>query len=404
MFSLNTGSDRLLTDVSNLSDGLDEVHMQKDLDEELSYWLAFSKMSGAGLGIVKAQTLYNHFGSLKEVWHTPVDELKQLIFMSYEMTQAFREARKTIDPESLLRQVRQSGVRVYHLHDPRYPALLREIHDPPFVIFALGNLSLENLSGTVGVIGTRRPTSYGEKQAKEISKGLAERGATVISGMALGIDSLAHWAAIKAGGRTVACLATGVDICYPTSNKHLYQELIKGENSCVISEYFPGTHPERWSFPARNRIIAGMSQAVAVIEAGEDSGSLITANMAFDINREVFSMPGKVDSPASIGTNKLIANTKAHMLTKCEDIIDGMKWASANTGGSVPVMVQLYGREREIYELIAEEPRQFDALAEYTGMSVGELSSTLTMLELAGIVIRLPGDWYECEKQASEIR
>ena len=385
-------------------DELSDKKLQQELDEELSYWLAFNKISGAGLGIVKTRTLYEHFGSLKEVWSTPVEELKQLTWMSYEMTQAFKEARKNIDPESLLQAVRAAGVRAYHLFDPRFPAQLREMHDPPFVIFAQGNLSLENLPCPVGVVGTRRPSSYGEKLTKEVAKGLAENGATVVSGMAIGIDSLAHWAAIKGGGRTVAVLATGVDICYPSSNKHLYQELIEGEFSCVISEYFPGTTPERWSFPARNRILAGLSEAVAVIEAGDDSGSLITANMAFDMNREVFAMPGRVDSPASTGTNKLIAANKAHLMTSHIDIMEVMKWAKARTGGTVPTMVQLYGRERELYELIAAEPRQFESLAEYTGLSVGELSATLTMLELAGIVIRLPGDWYECEKQASEIR
>jgi DNA processing protein len=388
----------------SLVDELSDKKLQQELDEELSYWLAFSKMSGAGLGIVKTRTLYEHFGSLKEVWNTPIEELRQLTWMSFEMTQAFKEARKNIDPETLLLEVRATGVRAYHLFDPRFPANLREMHDPPFVIFALGNLSLENLPCPVGVVGTRTPTTYGEKLTKEVAKGLAENGATVVSGMAVGVDSFGHWAAIKGGGRTVAVLATGVDICYPSSNKHLYQELIEGEHSCVISEYFPGTKAERWSFPARNRILAGLSQAVAVIEAGDDSGSLITANMAFDMNREVFAVPGRVDSPMSKGTNKLIASNKAHLITSHIDIMETMRWAKARTADSVPMMVQLYGREREIYELIATEPRQFESLAEYTGLSAGELSATLTMLELAGIVIRLPGDWYECERQASEIR
>jgi DNA processing protein len=263
---------------------------------------------------------------------------------------------------------------------------------------------MEDMSHNVGIVGTRTPTALGQKLAKEISSGLAQSGVTIVSGMALGIDSLAHWGALESKGKTVAVLGSGVDYCYPSSNRHLYQALTEGGNGAVISEFFPGTKPEKWHFPARNRIISGMSQALAVIEAGEISGALITAKMAFEQSREVFAVPGRLNDRMSAGTNDLIAKNMAHLLRSYTDILEDMGWVSTGVSQTVPTIVELYGREREVFELMSLEPVHFDHLAEKTGMNTGELSATLTMLELGGLISRLPGDWYCLEGQTVTVK
>jgi DNA processing protein len=230
--------------------------------------------------------------------------------------------------------------------------------------------------------------------AKEISNGLAASGVGVVSGMAVGVDSLAHWAAIEGGGKTVAVLACGVDVCYPSSNKPLYNKLIDGRYGAVVSEFPPGTKPEEWRFPARNRIVAGLSDAVVVIEAGQESGALITASIAFEQSRAVFAVPGRVDNEQSKGCHALIRNGKAHLCESYTDLLRTMEWVAVGTVSGVPTVVELYGRERELYDLISSEPVHFDYLCEKSGMPAPELSATLTMLELAGVVTRHPGDWY----------
>jgi DNA processing protein len=364
-------------------------------DEELSSWLAFSELSGPGIGYRKVASLLEFFGNLKDAWNGSVSQLKDSHALSQQNIEKFVQARLLIDREALLKKVKAAKVRALDFYHPLYPPLLREIHDPPIVLFMKGRLDPADFNMCVGVVGTRRPTAYGQRHAKEIAKGLAASGVTVVSGMALGIDSFAHYGAIEGKGRTVAVLACGVDVCYPSSNKPLYTKLIEGENGAVVSEFAPGTKPEDWKFPARNRIISGFGRALAVIEAGEISGSLITARLAFEQSREVFALPGRVDGPMSKGTNSLIAKTTAHLLTSYEQILEEMGWViSKEAGRNVPTIVELYGRERELFELISTEPVHFDYLVEKMGMNAGELSATLTMLELAGIVTRLPGDWY----------
>ncbi len=364
-------------------------------DEEQAHWLAFDQLSGPGLGVQRVKLLYDRMLTLTAAWTASRDQLRSLGIINLDVIDAFIEKRKAIDPAALLEQVRKQNVQAYPLYHPLYPMRLREIHDPPIILYINGRLTPDDMLYAVGVVGTRRPSSYGQKFSKEISKNLAMAGATVVSGMAVGVDSLAHWGAIEGGGKTVAVLGCGPDVCYPSSNRPLFKALTSGEHGAVVSEFFPGTKPEPWRFPARNRIISGLSKGLAVIEAGETSGSLITAKLAFEQNREVFALPGRVDNPMSRGTNKLIGSHTAHVLTSHEDILNELRWASAPSGGGqVPTMVELYGKEKDVFELISSEPVHFDHLIERSGLQTGELSATLTMLELAGMVERLPGDWY----------
>jgi DNA processing protein len=368
-------------------------------DEELGCWLAFDQMNGIGLGAAKVRAICEHLQSAASGWKAGKAVLRYVRALPEETIDRFIANRDAVSPADLLKRVRAEGVVAYPICHPLYPARLREIHDPPCVLYVKGDLVPSDIGATVAIVGTRRPTSYGQRNAKEFARNLGAAGATIISGMAFGVDSLAHWGAIEAGGQTVAVLGCGPDVCYPSSNKPLYKALTEQGRGGVVSEYFPGTKPDSWRFPARNRIIAGMSQALLVIEAGEQSGALITAKMAFEQNREVFALPGRIDSLMSAGTNWLIMKNMAHLTRSFKDILDEMNWAAGHTGSKVPQVVELFGREKELFELLSDEPTHFDVLCERTGMPVGELSASLTMLELAGIVTRHPGDWYTREAQ-----
>jgi len=366
-------------------------------DEEQSYWLAFSQLSGPGFGVTKLRNLFEEFHTLKPIWNADREMLVQLKVLSHDGIDLFLQRRKTIDPPALLEELKQNGIKAFPLLHPSYPFRLREIHDPPLVIYMRGELSPEDLTYSAAVIGTRKPTSYGQRIAKDMARSLSQAGVAVISGMAVGIDSLAHYGAIEGGGKTVAVLASGVDICYPSSNRPLFNKLVDGSHGAVISEFPPGTRPEQWRFPARNRIISGLSEVVLVIEAGETSGSLITARLAFEQNRDVFAVPGRIDSAASKGCHQIIRDTMATLLTSVDEIMKAKNWVTAAPVRNVPTVVELYGREKELFELLSNEPMHFDMLCEKSGMSPPELSATLTMLELSGVVTRHTGDWYSRE-------
>lgn len=366
-------------------------------DEELSCWLAFSYLSGAGIGTRKIAALYEKLNSLIPVWEGTRKVLESLSMFTPQMIDKFMEKRDAIDPAKLLQEVREKEVTAYPLCHPDYPYRLKQIFDPPAVLYIKGKLPEDSFDHAIGVVGTRRPTSYGQRLAKDVATGLAGSGVLVVSGMAIGIDSYVHRATIEAGGKTVAVVACGVDQCYPSSNKPLYEMLVSGDHGAIVSEYFPGVKPETWRFPARNRIISGLSQAVVVVEAGEKSGALITARLSFEQNRQVFAFPGRVDSPSSVGTNHIIAKNMAHLVTSYEDVLKELNWVAAPVTEEKVQVVELFGREKEIYELLSREPMHFDVLCERTGIAPGELSASLTMLELAGVVSRSPGDWYAKE-------
>lgn len=381
----------------------DEKELRQQLARELPYWLGFDQLSGVGLGGKRLRMLFDHFLSVEAAWAASASDLKTLPWLKAEQIEQIIQKRNEVNFDKLFETLEKTGVTALPFSHPLYPSRLREIADPPLVLYMKGQLTPQELDHSVAIVGTRRPTTYGQRLAKEFARGLAEAGATVVSGMAIGVDSLCHWGAIEGGGRTVAVLASGPDLCYPTSNKPLYNSLIDGTHGAVLSEFFPGTKPEPWRFPARNRIISGLSKGVVVIEAGATSGSLITADIGFEQSREIFAIPGRVDAPMSMGCNKLIAANKAQLVMNYIDVLNGLNWVTVPTVRDVPTMVELFGREKEVFELVTSEPIHFDVLSQRLEMSAGELSATLTMLELAGIVERLPGDWYSRQTKVSTV-
>jgi DNA processing protein len=361
-------------------------------EQEIGHWLGLHSLPDHGIKYGYLRMLVDRFEG-PGAWTASRNEILRHDNQNFtKIVDQFIDVRKNIDTEKLLDDCRKAGVEPYSIADPRYPFPLREIHDPPLVLFVRGSLFELDWNHAVAVVGTRRPTAYGTKFAKEMARGLCEQGAAVTSGLALGVDSLAHWGAIEGGGRTIAVLASGPDLCYPSSNKRLYAKILDGHGAGV-SEFFPGTQPEKWHFPARNRIISGLSRGTVIIEAGEDSGALITAELAFNQNRDVFCLPGRVDSPMSVGTHRLIMTDKAHLVRNAADVLEKLSWVTT-TYREVRTVVELMGREKDIYDMLSHEPMHFDVLCERASMQAGELSATLTMLELAGVVERLPGDWF----------
>jgi DNA processing protein len=365
---------------------------RKYSEEELAYWLGLHALVSPSFKSSMARKLVEAFDGIG-AWKAGKYEI---IGRNPEgltaIADAFIERRNKIDPEKLLQQLRATDIEAIPIWDQRYPYLLRECEDAPMVLFVRGELKDNDFRHGVAVVGTRRPTNYGMKNAKDLARGLAQNGAVVTSGLALGIDSLAHWGAIEGGGRTVAVLAHGADLCYPSSNKRLYNQILEGCGVCV-SAFFPGTPPDKWQFPARNRIIAGMTKGTVVVEAGESSGALITADFAFRDDRTVMAMPGSVDNPMTEGIMKLFRADKAKAVRNFSDVLDDLNWVKT-THRNVPTVVELFGREKELYTMLSFEPVHFDSLCEQTQMGAGELSATLTMLELAGLVTRHAGDWY----------
>lgn len=278
------------------------------MDQEKTYWVAFSVFPG--IGPVRFRLLLDRFGSAKAAWAAPLSE-------------KFIHFRKTFDIEEYLERLAKLHVSVLTLNDPKYPRLLKEISDPPFLLYIRGVNTGEpiNLQKTIAVVGTRNITRYGVEVTQKIVKDLVAAGFTIVSGLAYGVDAVAHQTAIDCGGKTIAVLGCGIDIIHPPSNARLYREISEGGFGAVISEMPLGLRPNKGLFVARNRIVSGLSLGVVVTEGAEDSGTLITARHAADQGREVFAVPGPITSLMSRGPARLLKNG-AKLVESAEDIIE----------------------------------------------------------------------------------
>ncbi|TAN63998.1 DNA-protecting protein DprA [bacterium] len=358
-------------------------------DEKLKYWLALARVKGLGGASVKnllervddPQSLFEDDGVLSRV---PLPEEARLNIKTFS---AWGEV------ESDLALANKHGVRVvpYHLED--YPLLLKEINDPPVLIYVKGDVALLNGRPTVAVVGTRRPTHYGLKMSGQLALGLAARGVSVVSGLARGCDSAAHKGALSAGGVTVAVLGTGIDVTYPPENAKLHEEIaVKG---VVISEFPMGTKPQPYNFPRRNRIISGLSLGVVVVEASFRSGALMTARLALDYNRDVFAVPGLATSDRSMGTNKFIKDG-AGLVVCAEDILAGLgidaTVAAAGGAGAPLTDTSAFGvEERLVFDALLSDELDIDTVAEKTGLSSARVSAALMGMELRGLIAQSPG-------------
>jgi len=305
---------------------------------------------------------------------------------------AMVQARHKDDPASLYERLRSDGVEACCVEDKEYPEMLRTIPDPPYLIYYRGDLNTLN-QFCLAVVGSRRATSYGRTQAFRFGRELAGQGMAVVSGMARGIDTEAHQGALEAGGKTAAVLGSGIDVIYPRENRQLYGRI--AENGIVVSEFAPGTQPEPGNFPARNRTISGLSRGVLVVEAKQRSGALITADFALEQGRDVFAIPGPINSQNSAGTNNLIKQG-ACLVDSLEDILHeyGMDEAVHPVPEQGVLAFPEDSDEAAVLEALAHETVHFDRLVQLSRLGAGKLSAALLKLELEGIIRAMPGNYY----------
>jgi len=362
-------------------------------------WLALRRIPGVGL--VLFERLVKRFGGPAAVFEASPTELRLVRGISPAMAQAIASFRAWDRVEAEMSHLQGQGVEILIQTDPGFPARLREIpYAPPF-LFLRGTLAPQD-THAVALVGTRAPSYYGVKAGRKLARALAGRGWTVVSGLARGIDTAAHQGALEAGGRTLAVLGCGLDVVYPPENRELYQKI--PEQGALISEYPLGAPPEAKNFPLRNRLISGLALGVVVVEAAAKSGTNITVRYALDQGREVFAVPGPIDTPTSVGPHRLIQDG-AKLVHEVEDILQELPgWAKA--AGPLfagPGMMETPARpgpgpaEDPLLPFLGSEPVQLEELVQASRLPAAEVLSRLTLLELQGLVRELPGKCYVLE-------
>lgn len=351
------------------------------MTEEKILWIALNL---TGISPLKFKKLIENCQDINNIFKLSLSDLTEL-----EISE--KVAKKIVEWEKLpwkeeIEYIENEGIKVITIKDKEYPELLKQIHDPPFLIYLKGNINL-NEGLFISIVGTRNPSSYGIKMAEKFSSELASIGFTIVSGLARGIDTSAHIGALKIGGKTVGVLGSGFKNFYPPENKKLEERMIK--NGGIISEFPVNTLPEKYNFPKRNRIISGLSKGVIVIEAGPKSGALITANFALEQGREVFALPGRVDTVYSKGTNKLLREG-AVLVEKIEDILEVLNLEIKIEKTEKKLEIDLSDDEKRILEILENE-MSFDEIALKSNIEISKLMNILTNFEIKGIIEQLPG-------------
>jgi DNA processing protein len=345
---------------------------------ERDYWLALTRV--VGVGPARFQRLLRHFGSAEGAWHANARTLI-LAGLDARTADALVNLRRRHDPATEQERLAALGASALTIEDPEYPAPLRNLPDPPPVLFVRGELSVAD-EWAVAIVGTRRATPYGRQVAEYLASALAEAGVSVVSGLARGVDGCAHRAALAAGGRTIAVLAHGLDTVYPPEHARLAQEI--ASSGALVTEFAPGTRPDAPNFPRRNRILAGLSQATVVVEAGHTSGALITADHALEQGRDVFAVPGNIFSPASQGSNRLIKEG-ARPVTNPRDLLEELHLSMALEKRSMREALPADSTESAVLAQLGSEPLHVDELSRAIGLPVATVSSTLALMELKGL-------------------
>jgi len=349
-----------------------------------AYWVGFNLVKG--IGSVRLKGLLDFYGSLETAWQAPVDGLRAA-GLSPRLIENLLAVRNKDLLEKTWQYLEKGDISVLTWADDAYPRLLREIDQPPPVIYVRGSIA-EQDETSVAIVGTRRMSVYGRQVSEELGAFLGSHGVTVVSGLARGVDRIAHEAAMKAGGRTIAVLGSGVDRIYPPEHRGLSEHIM--QQGAVISDYAPGTPPESINFPPRNRIISGLSLATVVIEASEESGALITANFAANQGREVFAVPGGIYAPQSKGTNRLIRDG-AHPLLKFEEILEELHLGKVQEHQTARTLLPADMFEARLLDVLNREPQHVDEICAQSGLPIEQVSATLTVMELKGMVRQVGG-------------
>ncbi len=353
---------------------------------DLKYWIALSLLPE--VGPVGAKKLLSVFGTPGNIFEADFDDLIAVDGIGMTRAKNIREFSSWKHVEEKVRVLQEKDIRAVRLGDTSYPEMLREIDGAPVVLFVKGDIRPEDRFA-VAIVGSRKLTHYGASVAETLSADLASMGFTIVSGMARGVDSLSHMGALRAGGRTIAVLGSGIDMPYPPENKTLMDKI--ADAGCVVSEFLPGTPPDKENFPRRNRIISGLSLGVIVIEAASDSGALLTARYATDQGREVFAIPGNITSSNSEGTNELIRNG-AVLARGAGDVIEEL--APVLKGfirAKGKVKIDVTEEEKRVCSLLSGEPKQIDLISRESGLPASKALGILLGLELKGAVKQITG-------------
>ena len=365
------------------------------VEAEKAYWVGFNLVKG--IGAARVRLLLDAFGDLQSAWNASPAAL-QAAGLGPKILETLLKVRTDVSLEKVWQRIQAQGIQVLTWPDEDYPPRLLEVPQPPPVLYLRGALSPEDL-WSVAIVGTRRITAYGKQVAEEIASQLARSGVTVISGLARGVDGLAHQAALQNGGRTLAVLGSGVDRIYPPEHRRLAEQII--EHGALISDYPPGTSPDSANFPPRNRIISGLARAVIIVEAGKTSGALITAAFAAEQGREVFAVPGSIYAPQSLGANLLIQQG-ARPYLNCQDVLEILNMVQVSEQRTVRSVLPGDAFEARLYSLLGNEPLHVDEIGQQTDLPIEKISSTLVIMELKGLVRQVGGMQYIAVREASE--
>lgn len=359
------------------------------------YWVGFNMVKG--IGAVRFKALLDAFGSAENAWNASSEALQEA-GLSRKIVESFQRLRKGVSLDQVWDRIQSLGVSVLTWEDEAYPRRLKEIDQPPPVIYLRGSLLPED-EWAVAIVGTRKVTAYGRQVAEEVATSLAHSGVTIVSGLARGVDSIAHQAAINVGGRTLAVLGNGIDLVYPPENRRLAAQIM--EHGALVSDYALGTQPDGSNFPPRNRIISGLSLAVIVVEAGQTSGALITASFAAEQGRDVFAVPGNIHAPQSQGTNRLIRDG-AQPLLNPQDVLEALNLTMVTEQRVARVALPTDPVESRLYKLLSQQPMHVDEIRALSEMPIETVSATLAMMELKGMVRQVGGMHYVAVRENPE--
>jgi DNA processing protein len=357
------------------------------LSDSRKYWIGFNLVKG--IGAVRFQALLDHFGDAQSAWNAPTDVLRQS-GLGQKTLENLLQIRAQVDLDRVWESIQAQGIQVLTWEDEAYPARLKEIDQPPPVLYLRGELKPGD-TWAVAIVGTRRITAYGRQVTEEVASALARDGITIVSGLARGVDSVAHQAALEAGGRTLAVLGSGVDRIYPPEHRRLGEQVIA--QGALVSDYPPGTPPDANNFPPRNRLISGLSLAVIVVEAGATSGALITAAFAADQGREVFAVPGNINAPSSQGTNRLVRDG-AHPLLDVQDVLEVLNLTMVTEQRVARAVLPADATEARLLQVLGRQPLHVDDIRLQTGMPIEQVSAALALMELKGMVRQVGGMHY----------
>ena len=352
--------------------------------DDKKYWIGFNLIKG--IGAVRMQGLVSYFGDLESAWSASPADLAGA-GLGLKLIERVLAARASVDLDQVWGKIEKQGIKILTWQDEAYPQRLKEIDQPPPVLYVCGDYLPDDLF-SVAIVGTRKVTPYGRQITEELSSFLAANGLTVVSGLARGVDAIAHQTALKAGGRTIGILGSGVDKIYPPEHRGLAEQMMG--RGAIISDYAPGTPPDASNFPPRNRIISGLSLAVVVIEAGETSGALITAEFAAEQGREIFAVPGSILAPQSKGTNKLIQKGALPLLS-VNDLMQALDISRVGQQKSVRKIMPGDATESKLLGVLGSEPLHVDEIRSQSELPIEKVTATLALMELKGMVRQVGG-------------